>query len=135
MTLCGRVRLVNKNNGAVIAREVEPADTFWRRLRGLMLRGKFPRGKALLFKFKNPGRHSIHMFFVRFPIDLIYLDSGFRVVEARAWLRPWHLHRPKTVANYLIELPAGTIQRKGISTGHKLSLKDKNFSRRKGYNR
>lgn len=129
------MRLVNKNNSAVIASQVELADTFWRRFRGLMLRGRFPRGKALLFRFKKPGRHSIHMFFVRFPIDLVYLDSNFRVVEARAGLKPWRLHRPKTVANYLIELPAGTIKRKRIRVGHKVSLMDKNIVRRKGYNR
>jgi uncharacterized membrane protein (UPF0127 family) len=119
------MRLINRNTGKLLASEVEQADTFWRRFRGLMLRRRFPRGKALLFKFPNPGRYSVHMWFVRFPIDLIYLDSSFRVVEIRAGLKPWRFYRPKTIANYLIELPAGIISRVRAKVGHKISLEGK----------
>lgn len=112
------MRLVDKNN-VVVATEVELADTFWKRFRGLMLRRSFPRGGALLFEFKRPGRYGIHMFFVRFPIDLVYLDSKFRVVELRAKIKPWRVYRPKSAAKYLVELPHGTISRSRISPGHK----------------
>lgn len=120
--------MVNKNTGAAIASEVELADTFWRRFRGLMFRRRFPRGRALLFKFRKPGRYSVHMFFTRFPIDLVYIDSKFRVVEVRADIRPWRIHRPKAVAKYLIELPRGTIARARIRVGHKISSKGKSFN-------
>ena len=79
-------------------------------------------GSALLFTTPKPGRYSIHMFFVRFPIDLIYLDSRFVVVELRKGLRPWRIHRPKTIANYLIELPEGTILHSNVEIGHKVTL-------------
>jgi uncharacterized membrane protein (UPF0127 family) len=62
------------------------------------------------------------MFFVKFPIDLLYLDSRFVVVELRARLKPWRTHKPKAVANYLIELPAGTISRSKVKIGHKITL-------------
>lgn len=115
------MRLIDRTSGKLLARDVEVADTFWRRFRGLMLRRKFQRGRALLFKFDRPGRHGVHMFFVRFPIDLVYLDSGFRVVDLRAGLKPWATYRPKAAASYLIELPTGTIRRAGVGVGDKIS--------------
>jgi len=105
-----------------LTNKVELADTFWRRFRGLMFRRRFPRGSALLFKLPKPGRYGIHMFFVWFPIDLLYLDSRFVVVELREGLRPWRTHRPKAIANYFIELPAGTISRSNVKIGHKIAL-------------
>jgi len=115
------MRLIDKTTGKVLTNKVELADTFWRRFRGLMFRRRFPRDSALLFKLPKPGCYGIHMFFVRFPIDLLYLDSRFVVVELREGLRPWRTHRPKAIANYLIELPAGTISRSNVKIGHKIT--------------
>ncbi len=122
---CSSMRLVNLTTGKLLASEVELADTFWRRFRGLMLRGKFQQGKALLFKFPKPGRHSVHMWFVRCSIDLVYLDSSFRVVELRAQLKRWRFYRPRATVSYLIELPAGTISRARVEVGHEISLEGK----------
>lgn len=116
------MRLIDKTTGKVLASKVELADTFWRRFRGLMFRRRFPRGSAIFFKLPKPGRYGIHMFFVKFPIDLLYLDSKFVVVELRAGLKPWHTHRPHAVVNYLIELPAGTISRSNVKIRHKIAL-------------
>jgi len=122
---CFLMRLVNLTTGELLASEVELADTFWRRFRGLMLRGKFSPGKALLFKFPKPGRRGVHMWFVRFSIDLVFLDSSYRVVELRAQLKPWRFYRPRATVSYLIELPAGTISRARVEVGHEISLKGK----------
>jgi len=119
------MRLVNRTTGKLLASDVELADNFWRRFRGLMFRRKFQRGKALLFKFPKSGRRGVHMWFVRFSIDLVYLDSSFRVVELRARLKPWWFYRPKMAVSYLIELPAGTISRVRVEVGHKISLEGK----------
>lgn len=116
------MRLIDETNGNVLASEVELADIFWKRFRGLMLRRRFPMGSALLFTPPKSGRYGIHMFFVRFPIDLLYLDSGFVVVELCTGLRPWRMYRPKMIANYLIELPEGTILRSNVEIGHKITL-------------
>jgi uncharacterized membrane protein (UPF0127 family) len=115
--------LVDDDTGEVIAEDVEMADNFWRRFRGLMLRWNFRVGQAMLFKFNSPGRHSIHMFFVRFPIDLVYLDSDSRVVETRAGVKPWHMHVSRVASKSLIELPVGTIARLGMQNGHKISTR------------
>lgn len=117
------MRLIDRKTGKTIAKEVEQAASFWARFRGLMLRRKFEEGKALLFEFKKPARHSIHMFFVRFPIDLVFLDQERKVTEVRESFKPWRIHRPKHPSKYLVELPAGTIRRSGIKSGQKLGLR------------
>lgn len=117
--------MIDRTSGKILVSDVELADTFWRRFRGLMLRRRFPRGRALLFKFKKPGRYRVHMFFVRFPIDLIYLNLSFRIIELKAGLKPWRTYKPKATASYLVELPAGTIRRAGVRVGHKISLREK----------
>ncbi len=122
------MRLIDCTSGKILASDVELADTFWRRFRGLMFRRKFQRGKVLLFKFSKPGRHAVHMWFVWFPIDLIYLDSSFRVVELRAGLKSWRFYRPKAIIDYLIEAPVGTISRADVRVGHKISLEGKSLN-------
>jgi hypothetical protein len=119
--MCGK-RLVDCMAGKVLADKVELADTFWRRFRGLMFRRNFRRGQALLFKLAKSGRYGIHMFFVRFPIDLLYLSQDFVVVDIRRELGPWRIHRPKVKASYIVELPAGTISLTRTKIGHKLAL-------------
>ena len=114
--------LVDKNTGIVIARDVRMADSFFSRFRGLMLKGKLRQGEALFFTFKKPGRNSVHMFFMRFPIDLVYLDSSSTVVEIRGLLKPWRLHVSKVDSKHLVELPAGTASRFKVKLGHKISL-------------
>jgi uncharacterized membrane protein (UPF0127 family) len=122
------VRLVDGDTDKIIAGEVELADSFWRRFRGLMFRRRFPPGKALFFKFNKPGCRGVHMYFVWFPIDLVYLDSSFNVVEVRARLKPWRVYWPKAVAKYLIELPARAVTRVQVSIGHKILLEGKVFN-------
>ncbi len=116
------MRLVDKNTGIVIARDVKTAASFFSRFRGLMLKGELRDGEALFFDFGKPGRNSVHMFFMRFPIDVVYLDSSCTVVEIRERLNPWHFHRSKVDSKYMIELPAGAISRFKVELGHKISL-------------
>lgn len=95
-------------NGILIASEVEYATTFWTRYKGLMLRKQsdFPKEKALLFNQCN----SIHMFFMRFPIDVIYLDRDFNVVKIVRNIKPWQVDFGHPKAYYTIELNAGVIK-------------------------
>ncbi len=116
------MKLVDKTNGKVVAQEVEVADKFWPKFRGLMLRRKFKSGEAILFKFKKPGRYSIHMFFVRFPIDLVYLDISLKFVEIHKGIKPWRFYRPKSASSYLVELPAGVVDAFNIKIGHVFRL-------------
>ncbi|MEM3421975.1 MAG: DUF192 domain-containing protein [Candidatus Hadarchaeum sp.] len=115
-------RLVDETTGVTIARRVGLADGFFSRFKGLMLRRNFLPGEALFFTFRRTGRNSVHMFFVRFPIDLIYLGPDFRVVEIRTSLKPWRFHRSKAISSHLIELPAGTVDRLKVKLGDTIRL-------------
>jgi uncharacterized membrane protein (UPF0127 family) len=110
--------LLNHSTGEVIAKVVEKADTFIKRFRGLMLRGNFSN-HAMLFTFKKPGRYSVHTMFMRFPIDLVYLDENFAAVEIKKNLKPWRFYRPKSKAKYLIEIPSNVAK---IEVGNRLYL-------------
>jgi uncharacterized membrane protein (UPF0127 family) len=116
------VRLVDRMTGKILARKVEPAETFWRRFRGLMFRQSFCEGEAIIFELKS-RRQSIHTFFLMFSIDVIFLDSNFFVVEICQRFKPWRIHRSKVKASYMIELPAGIISRTNVKIGHKFVLR------------
>ena len=111
--------------GAVIAGEVRFARSFWQRLRGLMGRSSLAEGEGLWI----PDT-SIHMFFMRFPIDAVFLSapdtSGERtIVACRPSLRPWAgIVMPVKGAEGVVELQDGTIGRTGIQVGDKLTLEE-----------
>ena len=65
--------------------QVEVADSFCTRLRGLMGRKSLPAGKGLLIAPCS----SIHMCFMRFAIDVIYIDQDYRVLKMVYGLKPW----------------------------------------------
>lgn len=107
---------VDLDNGARLAERVEIADTFWRRFKGLMLCGK-PR--VLLFRGR---RLHVHTFFMRFPIDLLYLRRG-RAVKLVHSIKPWRFCRAPPHSDALLELPAGTLYKCGVEVGHRILVK------------
>lgn len=93
------------HDDAPLATRVEVADSFLARARGLMFRRSLPEGHALLFEFGRPVARSLHMLFVPFPIDAVWLVEG-RVTRV-ARLEPWTgLARGR--ADTIVELPEGT---------------------------
>ena len=72
-------------NGDIMQLQIETADTFFARFRGLMLRKRLPAGHGLLIAPCN----SIHMCFMRFAIDAIFIDKDYRVLKIARNVRPW----------------------------------------------
>lgn len=60
------------------------------------------------------------MWFMRFPIDAVWVDRSRRVVGTRERLRPWLLAASVRGAAEVIELPAGTVARTGTQAGDEL---------------
>jgi uncharacterized protein len=108
------MRLV-KADGAIVCERCVVADSFWTRLKGLLGRRELPAGEGLLIVPTN----SIHMFFMRFPIDAVFLDGDLRVLAVRPEVGPWRTvgHRG---ARAVLELPAGESSRRGIRAGDQL---------------
>jgi len=105
--------LYNARNGAVLARRVERAVTMGARLRGLLGRSGLPDGDALAIEPCT----SLHTFFMRFPIDALFLAGDGRVLRAISHLRPWRATRIHPRARLAVELPSGTLAHTGTREG------------------
>ncbi len=88
------------------------ATSFASRFRGLMGLAQLPPGSGLLL----PRTGSVHTHFMRFPIDVVFLDSELRIVSIVKALRPWRLAAAKA-ASAVLELPAGECERLELAAG------------------
>jgi len=78
------------------------------RAKGLMFRKKFNGAIVLALPRSTRINASIHTFFMRFPIDVLFLDEEKRVVDKSLNIKPWTINKtPKKAAKYVVELPAG----------------------------
>jgi hypothetical protein len=95
------------------------ADTAWARMKGLLGRRELPAGEGLLIRPCS----SIHMFFMLFAIDAVFVDREMRVVGIAANLRPWRIAWRRR-AHAVIELAAGEAGRRGVRVGDSLVLEE-----------
>ena len=101
--------------------KVECADTFQKRLFGLMGKREF---NGLLFKQRHSNRFSssIHTSFMKVPIDLIYVDCDMRISQVTT-LKPWRIFIPDNDnSKYILELPENCINRKNIKINTKVKI-------------
>ncbi|MCF7873594.1 MAG: DUF192 domain-containing protein [Candidatus Omnitrophica bacterium] len=110
-------KIVNKTKNVEIACFAKIASGFYLRLLGLMFKNNLPEDQALIF-YQAP---SIHTFFMRFPIDIIFLDRQMKVKRIVNSLSPWRVVFCKG-AYVTIELPVGKAKQNNISLGDKIEL-------------
>jgi uncharacterized protein len=65
---------------------------------------------------------SIHTFWMRFPIDVLYMNRDYEVIRADACMKPWRIGPIFTGSKWVIELPAGTISTTGTKPGDKIEI-------------
>ena len=94
------------------------AETPLTRLRGLLGRAGLERGEGILLRPAS----SIHMWFMRFPIDALFVDGDNRVLRIAADLKPWRLAWCRG-GKAVVELPAGECERLGLRPGDRLTLR------------
>ena len=122
-------RLVAQNTSRAtsLAERLEDGSSLWAKFMGLMGRASLPAGNGLWL----PGENGIHMLFMRFPIDAVFVSpplagrEGPRLVLAlRRSLRPW-LGVVWRVggAKGVLELPVGTIDASGTAVGDEIVIK------------
>ena len=114
------MRIVNGTRSTTLASEAEAATTFWRRLVGLLGRRSLAPGQGLVLQ---PCR-SVHTAFMRFPIDVVYVDRSLRVVKVVGCLAPFRVSAAFAAAHAVIELPCGTVAESGTVVGDSLTLED-----------
>ncbi|RMF89940.1 MAG: DUF192 domain-containing protein [Methanobacteriota archaeon] len=106
------------------------AETFLSRLRGLMLRAELKPEEGLLIEYSPRFRsRAVHSMFMRFPIDLVFLDSEKRVVDT-ATLRPWRFYDPGCDCRWVLELQEGAVEKRGIKKGDLLRFEMSERKRR-----
>ncbi|MBI4575794.1 MAG: DUF192 domain-containing protein [Planctomycetes bacterium] len=105
------------DDGTVVADRLQVARTTRERARGLLGRARFEPGEGLLLE----RCRSIHTCFMRFPIDVAYVDADRVVVKAVAGLAPWRVSG-SLLAEATVELPAGTLARHGLAPGARLRV-------------
>ncbi|NLH95766.1 MAG: DUF192 domain-containing protein [Clostridiaceae bacterium] len=110
--------VTNVTRKTVLAADCKTASTFFARLRGLQFRKRFPPGHGLLLVPCN----SIHTFFMRFPIDAVFLDRENRVVHICEGIKPWRVSGMIRSARCVLELPAGTVSATGTARGDMLDI-------------
>ncbi len=109
-------RAYNATRGCVLAERSLKAAAIGQRLKGLLGRASLPRGEALRIAPCN----SIHTFFMRFPIDVLFLDGGGTVLRAIPRIPPWRATRVYPAAREVLELPAGVIEETGTAPGDRI---------------
>lgn len=112
------VRIINTTRAAVLADHAGLADSIMARTVGLMGQAALPSGSGLVL---DPCT-SIHMFFMRFAIDALYVAQNGVVLRVVPHLRPWWLGPIILRSRYVVELPAGTAARTGTQPGDILRL-------------
>ena len=112
----GRVTLT-REDGVPVCERCLVAGTPLARLRGLLGRRELGNGEGLLLWPAS----SIHMFFMRFPIDAVFVDRELTVRKVVPGLRPWQIAFGKG-SRAVLELPAGECDRRGIAAGDRFVL-------------
>ncbi|QHA91308.1 DUF192 domain-containing protein [Bacillus sp. N1-1] len=97
---------------------ISKANTFGKRLKGLMFRIRPLHKEGLLITPCN----SIHMCFMFFSIDVVFLSEQNEVVKVLHNIKPWRFIPPVKGANATLELPEGAIERYEINEGDYLNL-------------
>jgi uncharacterized membrane protein (UPF0127 family) len=112
-----KVTVLNKTRGRLLGDQIGRADTSSTRRIGLLQHTGLNKGEGLWIV----PTQAIHTFFMKFAIDVLFLDRQKRVLKAVPRLGPWRLSgswRARTV----LELPAGTIEETGTDPGDVLEI-------------
>jgi uncharacterized membrane protein (UPF0127 family) len=112
------MRVVNATQETVISSACAEARSFFARLQGLMGHPGLNPGEGLLIKPCS----SVHSFFMRFPIDVIFVDKQDVVVGLTPAMAPNLPYAGARRAHYVIELPVGTIAASATTIGDQLRI-------------
>jgi len=112
-------KLVYMRTGRVLAERLEVARTMPARMRGLLGRKNLSPGGGMMIE----RCASIHTFFMRFPIDVVFVDSNMVVTKAVENVLPWRLVS-SLASRHVIELPGGTLASSPLAPGDALRIEE-----------
>lgn len=112
------MKVVNKSKNTVIAEDIKMADTAISRLVGLLNRSSISPKEGLIIT----QCRSIHMFFMKFSIDVIFVDKNEKVIGLVRNIKPWQMSPYFLKAKYVVELFPGTIDNSKTEKGDFLEV-------------
>jgi uncharacterized membrane protein (UPF0127 family) len=112
------LRVLNKTKHCIIASQAVLADTFFSRLKGLLGKNQLKEQEALIITQCN----SIHMFFMKFAIDVIFVDKENHIVGLINEIKPFQLSPIFFKSCYAIEFAAGVIKNTNTQLGDLIEL-------------
>ena len=122
-TMANLLRALNQTRGTVLCERLEDAGGLGGQSRGLLGRVSLEPGTGMLFE---NGRFTpmmwMHMFFMRFAIDIVFLDRRDRVVKINRNLKPWRVSSMVFGARRALELPAGAAALSATQAGDQIKL-------------
>jgi uncharacterized membrane protein (UPF0127 family) len=116
------VKNVTRNH--ILVSRGSVAANFWTRLKGLMGSSPLEKGEALLISPSN----SVHTHFMRYALDILYINDNYQVVAMDEKMKPWRMGRIHRQARHVLELPAGLIETTQTSIGDQLEINGKTKS-------
>ncbi|WP_003541779.1 DUF192 domain-containing protein [Desulfotomaculum nigrificans] len=117
------MRIINQTKNELLADQTLLANTFLARLKGLLGRRELSRGEALALYPCS----SVHTCFMKFAIDVIFLDPAGRVIYLQENLIPWRCSPFVKGAVTVVELPAGSIRDSRTMVGDLLVFDDDRY--------
>jgi uncharacterized membrane protein (UPF0127 family) len=121
------MEIVNETKGFTISAGAEVRDTAEGRRRGLM--GQDPKDVVLSVWRESSWLPIIHMFGMRYPIDVVWVNEKMEAVDVRRQIPPskltdprtWRMHKPSAPAKHVIEIGAGDV--KNTEKGDRIKFK------------
>jgi hypothetical protein len=117
------IRALNQTRGTVLCARLENAGGLAGQGRGLLGRDGLEPGTGMLF---DNGRFTpfmwMHMFFMRFAIDIVFLGRGDTVIKINSHLKPWRVSSVVFGARRALELPAGATDQSATQVGDRITF-------------
>ncbi|MBN1544257.1 DUF192 domain-containing protein [Candidatus Woesearchaeota archaeon] len=116
-----KTAIINKTRKTTVAKGYRLCRSTASKAKGLMFTNEAEvRKNALLFEFSSPRVQSLHMFFVFYPIDVLFLDEKKQVVDIKEGFRPFSVYNSSKRSKYVIELPNSAIRKSRTKQGDAL---------------
>ena len=114
------MQIRNTSRSSILGNKINLCDTALSKFIGLMFSKK--SDIALIFEFDCEKIVPLHMVFVFYPIDVLFLDKRKIVVDLKENFKPFAFYTPKKKAMYVIELPNNAIKNTGTEIGDRISF-------------
>ena len=102
--------------------KAELADTYLKRVNGLMFHKSLAENSGMLFVFDSLGKHAIWMMNMSFPIDIVWLDDEKEIIHIVENAQPCFMncpaYAPEKNAKYVVEVQSGFVKKYGLEVGH-----------------